>query len=379
MAQLVDRRSGAGAPPAEAVVAQAPEPNAGDVAGLTAEQLRGQAWRLVQNLADALPDDVTRFAREALADDRPDEALSAVLFACLQFGTTVSTVEFAVLDECLMSVGEEVSPLDHVTVGDTERPVVFEFMALPQSVHDLAMADAAASDDDEAVLAEGVRRIDEQVIARIGALDAALGIWRAWRYPVTGGPWPRAVPVYLVEAQDEDSAQDLITAIYGGGQGMSGSPDPIVEIYAAGSELPPLHRALQFAGELVFSAAAPPAFSFADVFEGEPDAEGRPQALTRISEDEAARLSEYLLSGTPMLVADTQGEDVLDRTRGQSVPLHLRTDGTWVWSDASVYYLREYLVAPPPAFHTYLQTVPATAERVSDATLHQAVTWLQTG
>jgi hypothetical protein len=182
-----------------------------------------------------------------------------------------------------------------------------------------------------------------------------------------------------VEVRDEDSARERATAHYGGQHGPSGPGEPIVEIYASGSELPPLHRAVQFAGELVFAASAPPAFSFADVFDGEPDAEGLPQNLTRVSEEEAERLTEYLLSGTPMLVADTQGEDVLDRSRGQSVPLHLRTDGTWVWSDASVYYLREHLIGPPPAFHAYLHTVPATAERVSDVTLHQAVTWLQTG
>jgi hypothetical protein len=61
------------------------------------------------------------------------------------------------------------------------------------------------------------------------------------------------------------------------------------------------------------------------------------------------------------------------------VPLHLRTDGVWIWSDATAYYVREHLIGPPSVFHAYLQAVTGTADRVSDVTLHQAVAWLQSG
>lgn len=348
---------------------------------LTPEQLRSQSWQLVQNVVDVLPDDVTRFVRQALADDRPEQALSALVFACVQLATTLNTVEHAVLAECLLAVDEDASLLDHVTVGDVERPVLFEFTDLPRSAAELLDEGAGVlgggSDDTEAVIA-AARAIDRAVTDRCGAPTAALGVWRAWRYPLNGAPWPRPTPVYLVEARDATSALEVVTAFYGQGLCLV-SGEPIVEVYPTGSELPPLHRAVQFAGELVFAASQPPAFSFADVFDGALDASGLTRAVTRVSEEEAARLAAYLLSGTPMLVADTYGEDVLDPSRGQGVPLHLRTDGRWIWSDASVYYLREHRVAPPPAFYAHLQTAASVAPRVDDVTLHQAVAWLQSG
>jgi hypothetical protein len=380
VAELVDRRAAA-APPREVADLADVEPGQGEPSGLTAGQLMSQTWRLVQNLADALPDDVTRFARQSLAEGDAARALSALVFACLHTGISLSTVEYAVLAECLLSVSEDISPLDHVTVGDVERPVLFEFVDLPDrgdGNRDAGTAGRPDDDSDEAITAVAWA-IDRSVAARLGTQTSALGIWRAWRYPVTGAPWPPSTPYYLVEAQDEASAIELATVFYGGQDRAAGPGEPVVEVYPTGAELPPLHRAIQFAGELVFAASPPPRFTFADVFDGDPDADGLPQHVTRVSQEEAERLISYLLSGTPMLVADAQGEDVLDPARGQSVPLHLRTDGTWVWSDASAYYLREHLIGPPPAFHAYLQTAPDTADRVSDVTLHQAVAWLQSG
>lgn len=378
MAQVVDRRSGA--TPAVQTAEAADGAEDAEAQALTAEQLRTQSWRLIQNLADTLPDDVVRYSRQVLADDRPEQALSAIAFGCLQLGVTITTVEYAVLAECLLAVGDDVSVLDHVTVGDAERQVLFEFVAVPESATDVPEAwaperGAQAGDGVEAV----VREMDQAVATRFGTRTTALGVWRAWRYPVTGASWPRPTPVYLVEAPDEASAEELALGYYLTQHRNPAPGEPIVEVYPTGSELPPLHRAVQFAGDLVFTASAPPDFSFADVFDGEPDANGLPQSITRVSEEEADKLITYLLSGTPMLVADVQGEDVLDPARGQRVPLHLRTDGVWIWSDASAYYVREHLVGPPAAFHTYLQTVVATAERVSDVTLHQAVAWLQSG
>lgn len=385
MAQVVDRRSG------RTSVAEMAEPNLTGPepvaepqqppaeAALTAEQVRGQAWRLVQNLADILSDEVVRFVRQRLADEDAEGAVSAIVFACVRQGTTISTVEYAVLAECLIGVGGDPGVLDYIVVGDVDRPVLFDFVPLPRDAADvlggLPAPDGAAPDDRQDEVLAAVRALDESVALRLGSPDGVLGVWRGWRYPVTGSAWPRPVPVYLVEAADDEAAADVAAAYYGTTPGPD--PDPIVEVYPGGAELPPMHRALQFGGELVIAATSAAGFTFADVFDSEPDEAGRPTDIVHLSEDEADRIVGYLLSGTPMLVADTQGTDVLDPDRGQGVPLHLRTDGTWIWSDASAYYAREHLVAPPAEFYAYLQSVPQTAGRVSDVTLHQAVVWLQ--
>lgn len=367
MAKLVDRRTAAAVRPAAVAEVAVAEPEEAEQVTLTQEQLRSQTWRLIQNVADALPDDVVRFARQALVAEDLDAALEAIVFASIQFRVPLSTVEYAVLAECMLAVDDDISILDHVSVGDTDRPVLFEFVAFPSADEGL---------DDELAVQPAVDEADLAVRQRLGDDAPAIGVWRAWRYPVTGSPWPQPTPVYLIEAEDEAAVLDLAAAFYDEPE-AAWAGMPIVEIYATGIELPPLHRAIQFAGELVFASSDTPSFTFADVFDGEPDESGRPQDVVRVSEEEAARLVDYLLSGTPMLVADAEGQDVLDPSRGQCVPLHLRTDGTWVWSDASAYYLREHLIGPPAQFHAYLQTVPPVAARVDDVTLHQAVAWLQ--
>jgi hypothetical protein len=350
----------------EPVVAEAPSVEDA-LQQLTPEQLLLQTWRLVQNLADALSDQVVHFVRVAMASDDLTGAIGALLFACIQQGTSLSAVEYAVLAECLISVGEDSSLLDYVSVSDVDRQVLFEFVNAPET------------DEDDAEAAEtAIRALDEQVLEQLAFEEGGLlGVWRVWRYPVTAAAYPPATPVYLVETRDDATAVKVAMAYYGQ-LDESGVPgEAIVEVYGSGTELPALQRAAQFAGELISAETTLDGFQFADVFDGEPGEDGLPQSLEHVTPEEAQGLVDYLLGGTPLLVADSQGEDVLDPSRGEVVPLHLRTDGTWVWSDASAYYLREHLVAPPADFRTHLQTVPKRPARVGDVTLHQVVAWLQ--
>ena len=85
---------------------------------------------------------------------------------------------------------------------------------------------------------------------------------------------------------------------------------------------------------------------------------------------------EYLLSGSPLMVAESAATDVFDADRGSVVPLHLRTDGTWIWSEATAYYAAEHGIAPVAAFRAWLDEQPGEAAAVPDVRRHQAVSWL---
>jgi hypothetical protein len=92
--------------------------------------------------------------------------------------------------------------------------------------------------------------------------------------------------------------------------------------------------------------------------------------------DKAAKLLAYLQASPIVLFTTGTMDDVVDRQRGQSVPLSFRTDGEWVWSEATSYYLEHHHLAPDPdlvaAIHANDFVVPA----VDAQTLEQAVTLL---
>jgi hypothetical protein len=67
-----------------------------------------------------------------------------------------------------------------------------------------------------------------------------------------------------------------------------------------------------------------------------------------IDEPEAERLVAYLRDGEPLLLTTGRMDDVVDRTRVDAVPMSFRTDGVWIWSDASTYYLEQYRLSPDP-------------------------------
>ena len=66
------------------------------------------------------------------------------------------------------------------------------------------------------------------------------------------------------------------------------------------------------------------------------------------SADELRQVLSYLAEGAPLLRTAAREPDVYDREGGSVVPLGYRTDGRWVWSEATAYYLATYGLSPDP-------------------------------
>lgn len=82
----------------------------------------------------------------------------------------------------------------------------------------------------------------------------------------------------------------------------------------------------------------------------------------------------YLSAGPKLLIAVDLLPDVVDPERGRVVPANVRTDGTWLWTDLVVYYLREYDLAPDPGLLRHVEaqyTLPSSTVDVE--TLSRAV------
>jgi hypothetical protein len=70
---------------------------------------------------------------------------------------------------------------------------------------------------------------------------------------------------------------------------------------------------------------------------------------------ERESLLSYLRSASAILTTTAKAPDVFDATAGDVVPMSLRSDGEWVWSDAHGYYLDRYGVVTDAAFLEHIR------------------------
>ncbi|MDT5024552.1 MAG: hypothetical protein QOE61_978 [Micromonosporaceae bacterium] len=88
---------------------------------------------------------------------------------------------------------------------------------------------------------------------------------------------------------------------------------------------------------------------------------------------ERGRLSRYLNDAPLALRAHGLEPDPLDPSRGHVVPVGYGTDGTWVWQEASGYYLDTYGVAPEDELVEHIEQAGYTPpHELPDEVLNQA-------
>ena len=63
----------------------------------------------------------------------------------------------------------------------------------------------------------------------------------------------------------------------------------------------------------------------------------------------------FLRSAAPILSTTGKAPDVFDDAAGDVVPMSLRSDGKWVWSDAPGYYLERYGIVTDQAFLDHIR------------------------
>jgi hypothetical protein len=71
--------------------------------------------------------------------------------------------------------------------------------------------------------------------------------------------------------------------------------------------------------------------------------------------DRRERVAAYLAAGRLAVRVTGRSPDPLNLDGGPVVPLHLRTDGVWVWQEALVHYVRTYGVAPELALLCHIE------------------------
>ncbi|HYH91834.1 MAG TPA: hypothetical protein VD763_01650 [Candidatus Saccharimonadales bacterium] len=91
----------------------------------------------------------------------------------------------------------------------------------------------------------------------------------------------------------------------------------------------------------------------------------------RLSEEEAARVGDYLEAGATVMHTTARGVDILNND-GKVVPLTIRTDGEYVWTGPVTYYVQTYAVAPDADFLAHVRARDYQMGEVSAAEVEAA-------
>ncbi len=341
------------------------------------ERIAACHWLLLR-LAGTVPDDLTTQCRHWLAEGRPCDVGRAVTYCVLSQRIPLTDAEIDLLAELLAASDVDTSALSMVGLLDSEPMPNYAF-APRRADADRGSRRGAADDRPRApvVTAEPDDDVDRAVLAAMGAKPATRAVWRAWRFPGDGAPWPRPRRVYVVEA-DHGSELAGMAARLQSIAADAGETDPQVEVYPVHADLPSYQRLARACGALIWARDPDPGLRLAGVFDqagvhGPQTAAGRPAPAA----PEAARLAAYLSGGVPLLVTTARLTDVVTPARGAVVPMNYRTDGHWIWSDAAVYYLEQYGLAPDADLVAHIQRRGFVLPEVDGAAVHRALAALQ--
>lgn len=87
----------------------------------------------------------------------------------------------------------------------------------------------------------------------------------------------------------------------------------------------------------------------------------------KLDEASAAQLSDYMDAGAILMRTTLLRPDIFSNDDTPKVPSSMRTDGEFVWSDATSYYVRHYQVSPGEEFLQHAESLGFRVPSISDA------------
>jgi hypothetical protein len=328
--------------------------------------------QLLLRLAGRAPDALLTACRDWLADGRLGDLARALAFWAAAQDVVLADREAALLLDLLETEAADLTGVAQLRVDDhADYFTPYGFGPVIPSVFE-----SATGAKDLALLAR--ERVDQEAATAAAQLAGVIGLWRAWRFPADVAPWPPPRRVFTAEVTP-GTDQAGAAATLARQLAATGEPDPQVEVYQTGDELPAYQEFARAYGELLWSAAPDPGIRVAAVFD-EADPDERPRFLPdhpQATGEEAERIAAYLEGGQPLLVTGGRMDDVVDASRTSCVPISFRTDGTWIWNDASAYYVREHGLAPEAGLLEHLRALNYQVPPVDGVAIFRALAVLQ--
>lgn len=277
---------------------------------------------LLLRFAPMLPDEVVWQARRWLAADKWSHAVRLIAQV------------FREWDEPLPPEAREI-------MADGVDEDVAELLASLENAIDVSVLAWDFHGADDALSETYAAVVREYLESQPGTQTA----WQAWRLP-EGGVENAARVMHLVETEGGPEphvlAAELADRLWD-----AGLVSPQVEAFRSTSPLDPYYHAPALvAGREIFGEGPQPTIELARFDEESEEREpAGPERDAQIA---------YLNSGEPLTEEDDLVPDLLTDDEEAVVPVTLRTDGTWIWSDLSTYYLEKHGIALPPGLRAHI-------------------------
>lgn len=329
------------------------------------ESFAMQLHETLLRVAGWAPDDVVAEARAQLAAGNIAATTRTLVFAGRRAVLPLTDDDMDLLEDLLVNDDVDAQMLDRLAVGANEGLLLWRFAAR------LSGGDAPTDEVTDEALVSG---IEHDVWVR--------GIWRAWRSPIDDTPYPPPCLVYVVEVDDALAEPTAVVELAGRLQRRlisAGEAVPRVEVVSMHVDPPVYQQTARAFGQLVWSRTSSPTIAIARVFDKVDPVHGPSFDLDHprmADEAERRRTIDYLRAGTELLVSLGMVEDVIDPRRGIIVPMSFRTDGSWIWTDSTAYYLEQYHLAPDAELLRHVQGVDGPPARPDSVALQHAMSTL---
>ncbi|MEU4641866.1 hypothetical protein [Micromonospora sp. NPDC023814] len=333
---------------------------------------------LLLRLAGSLPDRVLTDARDALAAGRRLDVVQAVAFEAVSQPLQLDADEIAALrEELALSDGDLDLGMALEELRGERPPAPWQFLSdLPTTQEELASM--VLPQDRTADPVDSLDPVDRALLAAASAMPAVRAVWRAWRMPSTARPWQDPLRVVVVSVDDDMGSLPAASAELRQVMVEAGDDEAQVEVCWAGVDAPYYQTLARSSGSLLWAARPPAPVTTARLFDGVDPERGPWFATNRSVVSDAGERDALLAAlGDGVVIAWSSAAmpDILTPDRGDVVPMHLRTDGTWLWSEAVGYYLEHYGLAPDPQLVAHL-TGDGPVEPLDEISVHRALVHL---
>jgi len=333
---------------------------------------------LLLRLAGSLPDRVLTDARDALAAGRRLDVVQAIAFEAVSQPLQLDADEIAALrEELAFSGGDLDLGLALEELRGERPPAPWQFLSdLPTKQEDLAWV--GLPQDRTADPVDTLDPADRALLAAASAVPGVRAVWRAWRMPPTARPWQDPVRVAVVSVDGTMGTLRTLSVELRQRMVEAGDAEAQVEVCWAGLHAPHYQTLARSCGALLWAARPAAPVATARLFDGVDPVRGPWFASNRPVVSDATERDDLLAAlrgGVVIAWSSAQMPDILARDRGDVVPMHLRTDGTWLWSEAVAYYLENYGLAPDPQLAAHL-TGDEPAEPLDEISVHRALVHL---
>ncbi|MEU6267866.1 hypothetical protein [Saccharopolyspora shandongensis] len=280
---------------------------------------------LLLQFSPMLPDDVVWQARQWLAAGQWSHAVRLIAQVFLDWGQSLPPeTRETLLDGVDEATVARVALLED---GVDFTLVTWDFWAEREGDADVAETCAAT--------------VREYLESQPGKHTA----WQVWRLP-EGGEERTARLIHLVETE-KGLHPRLLAAELADRLWQAGLASPQVEVFRSESPLDPFYHAPALVqGREIYGVGPQPTIELAQ-FDEESE-EREPAGAER--DGQVA----YLKSAEPLTDDDDLVPDVLADGEEPVVPVTLRTDGSWIWSDLTTYYLEKHGIALPPGLRAHI-------------------------